>query len=397
MTKPVRSSGLTLPFPGTRSCTHSSIASRCGNATPSSTAASAATPATPPDDAITATPHGSPALGRQLREQLCLVEQLVDVACGDDAQLAQHEVVDPALVGDRARMRTHDVAGPGSVRPSFSATIAVPEARPVHGHEERVRRSDLLDHEADDACGRVVREHVDIVVELAHRLVSRRHRDAEPELALLAGCERRPEQEAALRDDGDTTGVQRDPPAGEEVRAEWDIQEATAVRPDDRHPAGFVPSGNGRRRRGAPGARGPRHRAPRTRRPRLPRHRTPTRQPLRRRRSTARRSRATAPRRPGRPTAERLGAVGTPYTESRLGLTRRTSSPRSNGEPASSIGSTALFDMPSFSLAPTTATVDGFSRRARSTGPGLYARLGFSSVSMAPGHPLQGATAPAMG
>src|ERR1700686_2835548 len=50
---------------------------------------------------------------------------------------------------------------------------------------------------------------------------------------------------------------------------------------------------------------------------------------------------------------------------SRLGLTRWTV------RPASSISSTALLDMPSFSLAPTTARVAGDRRRARLTLGGM--------------------------
>ena len=55
-------------------------------------------------------PHRSAPLGWDLGEQLREVEQVVDVVRGEDAGVAEHQLVDPALVGDGAGVRAHDLA-----------------------------------------------------------------------------------------------------------------------------------------------------------------------------------------------------------------------------------------------------------------------------------------------
>src|SRR5205085_406147 len=67
----------------------------------------------------------------------------------------------------------------------------------------------------------------------------------------------------------------------------------------------------------------------------------------------------------GFPTAVKFGNARWPYSSSRFGLISSTL------RPASSMGNTALFDMPSFSLAPTTATDAGESNRASFGWPGM--------------------------
>ena len=178
-------------------------------------------------------------VGCQLYEQLGPVEQIVDVAGADHTVLAEREVVHPALVGDRPGVRLHDPARP--VRP--------PELERDHGFaggaglgdrgEELGRPTDRLDHQTDDRGERVSGEHGDVVGEVAHRLVARRHGDRHAERPLLGRGERGTGEEPALGDDAHPSGGvapgdgEVEPAAGEQVRPEWHVPEAGAVGSDD--------------------------------------------------------------------------------------------------------------------------------------------------------------------
>ena len=101
----------------------------------------------------------------------------------------------------------------------------------LDGGEEGAGVSDLLDHEADHLRGGIVGQRGEVVGEAADRLVARGDGEADPELAFLGRRERRPHQEAALRDDGDPAGVEAHPAPREQVDAERHVLEAAAVRP----------------------------------------------------------------------------------------------------------------------------------------------------------------------
>ncbi len=172
---------------------------------------------------------------RELGEELGAVEQIVDVAGGDDAVLAERQVVDPRRVGDRPGVRLHDVAG--TVGPAELEGDHRLALLPGIGDrlKELVGATDGLDDQADHAGLRTVGEDRDVVGKVADRFVPRRDPDRDPELPLAGGGECGAHQEARLRHDRHPTRRQVESTAGEQVDAERNVLEPAAVRPDDRH------------------------------------------------------------------------------------------------------------------------------------------------------------------
>ena len=154
ITNPVMSSGFRVPSPGTRSATHSSSSSSAGSSMPARRRRRRRPPATPPDDAITATPRtGRRRSGRDLRQQLGAGRAASSMSCAvEHARVAEHEVVDPALVGDGAGVRLHDVARAlGAAELERHHGLAGDRARGRTAAKNALGVADLLDDEADDA------------------------------------------------------------------------------------------------------------------------------------------------------------------------------------------------------------------------------------------------------
>ena len=178
-------------------------------------------------------------LRRQLHGELRPVEQLVDVAGGDDAVLPEREVVHPALVRDGARVRLHDQPGALGTAELERDHHLAGGLRAHDGGKERGGAAYGFDHETDHRRVRVAGEHADVVGEIAHRLVPGRHGDRHPERALLGGRHGGADEEPALRDDahaadrGDTGDGQVEAAAREQVDLERDVLEAGAVRSND--------------------------------------------------------------------------------------------------------------------------------------------------------------------
>ena len=239
MTKPVRSIGLRLPSsPGTRSRTHGSRSARSGSSTPSSAERSAATPATPPEDAITATPRIGRHRARGSWERSW---------AWSTRSSTSREVTTPAWRRTRSYTQLSSAMAPvcerrmsrdRSVLPSFRAMTALPaaRARATASRNAPASRIFSITRQYGHPRRRIVGQERQVVRQVADGLVARGDRHPEPELPLPArGQARAPGGSHSARSP-------RTLPARSEMRPPVNrlapvrrVEEAGAVRTHDRH------------------------------------------------------------------------------------------------------------------------------------------------------------------
>ena len=359
ITNPVRSSGFTVS-PGTRSRTHASISGSGGRGAPSSSARSVASAATPPDVvimpilAIRRWRTGASCTNSWARSSRSSTSRAPITPCSRKARSYTQLSSAMAPVWDCMILRAR------SERPSFRAITGLPAARApaTAAKNSPGRRTASITRQMTEVCGSAASTATWSARSHTASLPDDTAIDTPSARSLAAASAeraRKPLWETTLTPPTvatPLTGSSSRPPVNRFTPSR------TFLKPAQFGPTTAIPvrpaTSSSRCWSNWPCSPASTNPAAATITPPQPSVAASSTTSIDRSAFTSDKTAST-----GSPIAVRSANTGRSYSESRRGLTSATC------RPASSIGSTALFDIASCSFAPTTATVTGESIRAR--------------------------------